>query len=102
MDPALLLRVGMYRYEGEFVMNRRARLMVSGRTDPFIPVSLLFCLLMIVGTGKKVTWSVDDGAGCSGTCRFVWLPLPCSRYFRRSSYPCYVLIDSLTGLLAGC
>ena len=31
--------------------------------------------------------------GCSGTCRFIWLPffvLGTSRYFRRSSYPWYV------------
>ena len=53
---------------------------------------------------KNVTWSVCDGTGCSGTCRFIWLPFfirGTSRYFRRSSYLRFVLITSLMGLLAG-
>ena len=55
-----------------------------------LPPSPYFSL---IGPRKRVTWSVGDGSESFGTWRFIWLSFfvrGTSRYFRRSSYPCYV------------
>ena len=40
MDPALILIVGVYRYEGEFVTNRRARFWTGSRMSNWVWVLL--------------------------------------------------------------
>ena len=76
-----------------------------GSFYPHLPTRLL---MMNVRTGKKVMWSVDNGTGCSGACRFVWLSL--LRSWHVPVFPMLVLslvrgdcqFDGITGRLLIC